>query len=131
MVMGSSNWPLPSQSYRVRLLLYLAEGIGIGAFLTLLLVEFFSIFLDIETGAFDFTITATDAVFFGFVLFYPPKSSRHQSNPAIISKRLTRTSGLADSTKMEMGWGYCFSHRWSVIRGSSVSMGMVGGFLLV
>lgn len=69
MVMGSSNWPLPSQSYRVRLLLYLAEGIGIGAFLTLLLVEFFSIFLDIETGAFDFTITATDAVFFGFVLF--------------------------------------------------------------
>jgi len=52
-VTGSSDrrWPLPSQSYRVRALLYLAEGLCFGGFGSFFLVGVTGVLTDIETGS--------------------------------------------------------------------------------
>lgn len=66
-----SDWPLPSQSPRVRVLLYLVEGMILGATTTYLLLLFFGAFLiDIETGSFNPTISGVSLFFlFVFVFF--------------------------------------------------------------
>lgn len=71
MATESSDWPLPSQSSRVRLLLYLAEGLILGAGLPLILIEFSGAFLvDIDTGSFRPALTVVDAFFLLLVLFF-------------------------------------------------------------
>ncbi|WP_158055883.1 hypothetical protein [Halorussus halophilus] len=66
-----SEWPLPSQSPGVRRLLYLAEGLILGASLPLFLVGFFGAFLiDIETGLFRLNLTIVDVFFLLLVLFF-------------------------------------------------------------
>lgn len=71
MATEGSDWPLPSQSPRVRRLLYLAEGMIIGAATTLFLLEFAGAFLiDIETGSFDSTISVLDVVFLLLFVFF-------------------------------------------------------------
>lgn len=70
-VIGRSDWPLPSQSPRVRMLLYLAEGMLIGAGLTLVLLKLFgAVLLDIETGSIDITLTVFSAFFLFVGLFF-------------------------------------------------------------
>ncbi|WP_224335970.1 hypothetical protein [Haloprofundus halobius] len=68
---GSSDWPLPSQSQRVRLLLYFSEGLIIGAGLSLCLVRVFGPFLiDVEFGSFNPTLSAVGASFLLLILFF-------------------------------------------------------------
>ena len=58
MATARSVWPLPSQSPRVRLLLYLAEGMIIGAATALIVLDFAGAFLlDVQTGSFEPTIS--------------------------------------------------------------------------
>lgn len=61
--MGSdADWPLPSESRRVRTCLYLAEGTIVGAGGPLLAVRFAGSYLvDVETGSFDPEVTAFGA----------------------------------------------------------------------
>lgn len=61
--MGSDAvWPLPSESRRVRTLLYLSEGTVVGAGGLLLVVRFAGSYLvDVGTGSFDPGITAFGA----------------------------------------------------------------------
>lgn len=62
MATGDSDWPLPSQSHRVRMFLYLAEGLIIGAGTTYILLALFGDFLiDIETGLFSPTLPVSGA----------------------------------------------------------------------
>lgn len=69
-VTDDSDWPLPSQSHRVRMLLYLAEGMITGAGLTLFLLDFFGAFLiDIETGLFNPDLSAFNMFLLLIVLF--------------------------------------------------------------
>lgn len=64
-----SDWPLPSQPRRVRLLLYFAEGLIIGAGFILLLLAFFGAFvIDIETGSFNPEISGVEVVFLLIIL---------------------------------------------------------------
>ena len=66
-----SEWPLPSQSSRVRRLLYLAEGLILGAGIPLLLVGFLGAFLiDIDTDTLDLDFTAFDAFILLLMLFF-------------------------------------------------------------
>ena len=65
-----SDWPLPSQSHRVRTLLYLAEGMIIGAGLALFLLRFSgAFFIDIETGSFNPALSVVGVFFLLFILF--------------------------------------------------------------
>ena len=67
----SSDWPLPSQSSHVQLLLYLAEGLILGAGIPLLLVGFLGAFLiDIDTGSLNSDFTAFDAFILLLMLFF-------------------------------------------------------------
>lgn len=71
MATESSEWPLPSQSSHVRRLLYLAEGLILGAGIPLLLVGILGAFLiDIDTGSLDFDFTAFDAFLLLLMLFF-------------------------------------------------------------
>lgn len=66
-----SAWPLPSQNSRVRMLLYLAEGMIIGTGVTYVLLAFFGGFLiDIETGSFNPTIPVSGAFILLLTLWF-------------------------------------------------------------
>lgn len=64
MVTEGLEWPLPSQSIRVRLLLYLVEGLMLGAGTALLLVSIGGVFTDIDTGSLEFEVSPTEAFIF-------------------------------------------------------------------
>ena len=67
----SSDWPLPSQSPYVQLLLYFAEGLILGAGILFLLIEVLGAFLiDIDTGSLDFDFTAFDAFLLFLMVFF-------------------------------------------------------------
>lgn len=69
MVADGSDWPLPSQSHRVRLLLYLAEGLILGAGLTFVLLIFAGATLvAIESGVFNRDILAIEILALLFFL---------------------------------------------------------------
>lgn len=66
-----ADWPLPSQSFRVRVLLYLSEGLIIGGGVTLFLFGVVgAFFVDIETGSFNPKISTVEAVFLLLLLFF-------------------------------------------------------------
>lgn len=70
--MGSeSAWPLPSESRRVRTLLYLSEGGILGAGVLLFSLRFAGAFLvDVETGSFNPALTVFGAFILLLVLFF-------------------------------------------------------------
>lgn len=70
--MGSDAvWPLPSESRRVRTLLYLSEGAILGAGGLLLAVRFAGSYLvDVETGSLDPEVTAFGAFVLAALLFF-------------------------------------------------------------
>lgn len=71
MVGDGSEWPLPSQSRRVRLFFYLHEGLIIGAGLALLLLDFAGAFLiDVETGSFNPALSAFGVFVLLLLLFF-------------------------------------------------------------
>lgn len=66
----SSDWPLPSESRRVRAFLYLAEGTAVGAGLVLFLISIFDVVLaDIGTGPFDPAVSVAGGFFVLLCLF--------------------------------------------------------------
>ena len=70
MVMVGSAWPLPSQSRRVRGLLYLAEGLMLGAGLTFILLTVAgATFATIESELFNLDILVIEVLAVLFVLF--------------------------------------------------------------
>lgn len=65
-----AEWPLPSESQRVRRLLYLSEGLILGAGGLLLLLGFVGTYLvDVRTGSFEPHITPFGAFTLLFFLF--------------------------------------------------------------
>lgn len=63
-------WPLPSESHRVRQLLYLSEGLILGAGSLLLVLRFVGAYLiDVRTGSFDPHITPFGVFTLLFFLF--------------------------------------------------------------
>lgn len=66
-----AQWSLPSQSVRVQLLLYLAEGVAVGAAILLLLRVVFGAFLiDSETGALNPSISPLGAFFLFLIVLF-------------------------------------------------------------
>ena len=71
MATDRSGWPLPSESPRVRVLLYLAEGMVVGAATTEILLVFFGSFLiDFETGSFNPRIPGVSVFFLLVFVFF-------------------------------------------------------------
>ena len=70
--MGSdATWPLPSESRRVRTLLYFSEGVILGAGVLLFTLRFAGAFLiDVETGSFNPALTVFGAFTLLLVLFF-------------------------------------------------------------
>lgn len=67
----AATWPLPSESRRVRTLLYLSEGVILGAGVLLFSIRFAGAYLvDVETGSFNPALTVFGAYTLLLVLFF-------------------------------------------------------------
>lgn len=121
--MGSEpTWPLPSESRRARMLLYIAEGVILGAGSLLLALRFVGAYLvDLRTGSFDPSLTAFGAFTLLLLLFF-----------GLRWRAIGRVSPPVNDKPSELqDWSETRKWRWVVTLALPFSVVLVGGASLL